>query len=675
MRAVDIAPSGGRLANIADAAASTDNVSLPPEFQMDRRVSNEALPANTVDRRMPERRPGDEALLKPSDKLIPDNRQDELLNKLGGKQEFNPNDLKGLQKAGDTSLANDKPTAEFLGLQQNGEPLFNVVGGPSDKSTVGLDKLKELGIEAPEVPTDAKPMKGSELRALAQKNRSAAMDARNAKSGSFKGFVDDTVSDANPEVPERESLLTGERGSVEFNNPNPQAKPRFRLDSETGAGIPIDEKGNQIGPAQFSGKELRPDLAEFSKYTSGHANDTGFDNNGLLTKLANFSSKITRSVLGLHIPKTALSFHGFNEAIRNTLFGPDLNPISAAKRFGNAVNYLARPSVANDYLKANAGDLAKAINDGGLRVQTTDIANKSLFGGGNNILSRGFNALTDPKPLFQQVIPALKLKSYNGLLKQYQEAGMSYSKSARLAGEATNNIFGGLNLQALQRNSNTQKLFRSVALAPDWLETNMRIGKGMANAIRHPLTPQYKVYATGMANFLGSYIGMNVLNAINNDGKFMFQNDPGHELDVAFGKDSKGRNRYFSPYGTAMDMFRIPLTIAHAAVNGDLGESFKLMRSRASEPLQFMTDLMSNTDYAGNTLFGKTKFGKPQSPAVQAGNVGGDLADHVLPIGVQSGIGVARNKVSPEEFAAQALQLPIKYGFPKNKPNPLMNIK
>jgi hypothetical protein len=42
---------------------------------------------------------------------------------------------------------------------------------------------------------------------------------------------------------------------------------------------------------------------------------------------------------------------------------------------------------------------------------------------------------------------------------------------------------------------------------------------------------------------------------------------------------------------------------------------------------------------------------------------------------VQSGIGVARNKVSPEEFAAQALQLPIKYGFPKNKPNPLMNIK
>ena len=128
-------------------------------------------------------------------------------------------------------------------------------------------------------------------------------------------------------------------------------------------------------------------------------------------------------------------------------------------------------------------------------------------------------------------------------------------------------------------------------------------------AIKQPGSPQNRAYMVGMVNFLGSYIGLNIMNMVNNDGKPSVMNDVGHELDVAYGKDSAGRTRYFSPYGTAMDMIKIPLEIAHAAVEGNAGQLFSDVRNRASEPVQFATDLMSNTDYAGLwALYNKTKI-------------------------------------------------------------------
>lgn len=392
-----------------------------------------------------------------------------------------------------------------------------------------------------------------------------------------------------------------------------------------------------------------------------------------LTKLANFSSKTTRAVLGFHIPGTAISFHGFNEAIRNTIFGPDFNPINAAGRFADVTHYLARPKAAQEFLDINADSLNKAIKEGGLKVATGDIGLTPMFEG-RNILTRGFNALTDPKPLFGQVIPALKLKSYEGLLKQYEGQGISHSQAAKMAGYATNNIFGGLNLRELQRSPITQKLFRSTFLAPDWLESNIRLGKGMFDAIKKPGSAQNRVYMVGMTNFLGSYIALNILNAINNDGRFSFQNEVGHEFDVAIGRDSAGRVRYFSPYGTAMDMFRIPLQVAHAAAEGNVGRSFTDLRSRISEPLQFMTDMITNTNYIGQPLYDKDKYGHPMNLSTQGKNIVSDAAGHFLPIGIEAGANLTQGKISPEQFASQVLQVPMKYKFPE-RPKSRFNLK
>lgn len=63
------------------------------------------------------------------------------------------------------------PKATFLGLQENGEPLFNIESGARDKSTVTSNTLNQMGIEVPPIPSDAVPMRGSELRELAMRNK------------------------------------------------------------------------------------------------------------------------------------------------------------------------------------------------------------------------------------------------------------------------------------------------------------------------------------------------------------------------------------------------------------------------------------------------------------------------------------------------------------------------
>jgi hypothetical protein len=428
--------------------------------------------------------------------------------------------------------------------------------------------------------------------------------------------------------------------------------------------------GNQPPNQPPSGKQPIPEGAEFPQGNTADpvlARSIKYvPESQFLNKLSNLSSKTARMVLGTHIPGTAYSFHGMNVAVRNTLFGPDFNPINAGGRFVDTVKYLSAPNKANAYLMLNEAELAKAVKDGGLRATTTDVGNNAMFRG-SNLLTKGINALTDPKPLFGKVIPALKLKSYQGLLDQYQKAGMPYDKAAKLAGYATNNIFGGLNLQALERNPTTQKLFRLAALAPDWMESNLRLGQGMAQSLKNPSNPAGRVYQVGMANFLGSYIAANVLNAMNNNGKFMFQNKPGHEFDIAMGADSKERTRYFSPYGTSMDMLRVPLAIAHAAYSeGDYGQAFREMRSRTSEPGQIVGDLLYNEDYKQSPIYGKEKFGNKMMPASkQLGNIATNTAGHVVPIGANSLLDYMMGNISPEQLATQGFQLPMKYRFPE----------
>jgi hypothetical protein len=160
-------------------------------------------------------------------------------------EEFNPSSLKGLE-----TTAKPQISAEYaFDWPEAGGPQFNIRGGELDGSTVGLAKVKSLGLEVPEIPANSVRKSGAQLReeALAKRN---------------------PIIESATEQP-RESLLTGEKGELNIPGFGNKPKPRYRLDTETGMGIPIDEQGNQIGPAVSpSGQSIRPELAQMSKYNN-----------------------------------------------------------------------------------------------------------------------------------------------------------------------------------------------------------------------------------------------------------------------------------------------------------------------------------------------------------------------------------------------------------------------
>jgi hypothetical protein len=77
-------------------------------------------------------------------------------------------------------------------------------------------------------------------------------------------------------------------------NPN---KPKYRLDRQTGAFIPIDQSGEQIGPAVFPGKELAPELAAESKYNKGGSEEPP-DKSNLLQKIYD----VPRGLMSVDLP-------------------------------------------------------------------------------------------------------------------------------------------------------------------------------------------------------------------------------------------------------------------------------------------------------------------------------------------------------------------------------------
>ena len=85
--------------------------------------------------------------------------------------------------------------------------------------------------------------------------------------------------------------------------------------------------------------------------------------------------------------------------------------------------------------------------------------------------------------LFNRLIPSVKAGAYKEMYRQYAQAHPDWTEDAIAyrAAQHTNNAFGGVNWREMGRSATTQDWFNLVALAPDWLESEMRFGAGLFN--------------------------------------------------------------------------------------------------------------------------------------------------------------------------------------------------
>lgn len=78
--------------------------------------------------------------------------------------------------------------------------------------------------------------------------------------------------------------------------------------------------------------------------------------------------------------------------------------------------------------------------------------------------------------LFDRYIPNLKLRSFRSLYERYEKAYPEWTKDkvADVAAADTNERFGGISYKRMGRSAGTMDASRLLALAPDWLESEMR---------------------------------------------------------------------------------------------------------------------------------------------------------------------------------------------------------
>lgn len=146
--------------------------------------------------------------------------------------------------------------------------------------------------------------------------------------------------------------------------------------------------------------------------------------------------------------------------------------------------------------------------------------------------------------LFDKYVPSLKSRAFKDLYQRYKESYPEWSndKVLQTAAEDTNERFGGINYQRMGRSVATQDTFRMVALAPDWLESEMRF-------MARTFGDEGKIARADVAKMaVGLFLASRVLNYITT-GK--------PHMEAPFGvalKDKDGKEKVYSIRTLPTDM-------------------------------------------------------------------------------------------------------------------------
>lgn len=370
----------------------------------------------------------------------------------------------------------------------------------------------------------------------------------------------------------------------------------------------------------------------------------------LLTQIANYVSRAKNITLNFGIPGTGINAHGFNELARHTLFGTGGNPVS---RFLTASKYMVNPGSAEAYLDDALKTAPQAMKNG-LTISAEDYIG---FGKQAENLAGQFSKKWENAfgtPLFNKMIPALKLSSYENLVKN----GMNEKEAAKVV----NNVYGGINWEQMGRNRDTQNLLRAIILAPDWAETSLRVGGNLAKTL-NPLAKGEAVgrYRAMTATLMSSIIALNAANKLSS-GHYAYENEPGHTFEFEAGYTEDGQKRYLRPYGTAADFIRLPFDAAIGLSKGDPSAAFRAVSNRLSIPLSSTMHLLTNQDYKGQAIYGKDKYGNELAPIQSAGGIGGEALGLVgFPSFAKNLIDIGTGKQGLEQGLTQAVELPLRY--------------
>lgn len=425
-------------------------------------------------------------------------------------------------------------------------------------------------------------------------------------------------------------ILLGDSAPKGWQTISPDRFPKIRVSGELG-----DYKGTF---------KAEPETA---KLINNYLNDASDET---LQKVADYVSKVKNITLNFGIPGTAINSHGVNILARHTLFGTGGNPIT---RFLTGAKYMINPKSADKYLDTSMQRAPQAIKNGlTLSAEGYEGVGTEALGFKGRFGKKWEQAFGDP--LFHKMIPSLKLSSYEELVKNNMDP--------KDASKLVNTVYGGINWEAMGRDRNVQNWARAIVLAPDWAETTLRIGGNIAKSL-NPLNKGMVMnrYRTMGATALGSIVALNVANKISS-GHYAYENEPGHTFELESGYTNDGQKRYIRPFGTALDMVRLPFDIVIGLSKGDPSVAVRAFTNRLSIPLSSVAHLAFNIDYKGQKIYGQDKYGNPIEPLQAVGGITSEVAGLTgFPSFAKNLVDSATGKQGIEQGITQALELPFRY--------------
>jgi hypothetical protein len=384
---------------------------------------------------------------------------------------------------------------------------------------------------------------------------------------------------------------------------------------------------------------------------------------GFIENLAVGATAMKNRVATGGVPLTGVNAHGHNVVSRFVLSGQ--NPFSRAWK---GTEWLLNPRSASNFVQKNL-DRAVDWRRAGLTFDVEDknyLFNREAKGGVVGETAKSFDQFmekTFSEPLFKKVIPAMKITAAEEIFKSLKAGGLSDDEAMRTASRQTNELLGGINYDMIGRDKQFQNVMRLALFAPDWAETQIRLGKGVVEsaAPKNWNDPRFKVYRTFARNYIASFTAFSVANKALS-GHWPWQNDPGNLFNLDTGTYTEdGKKRYVRQYGTATDFVRIPMEVAAGVMQGDLSAAGKTVRNRLSTPLGGAVSALSNTDYMGRPLWAKDDYGNPLSTEENLLGTVRLISGMTAPSFVQEGAAFAGGQTSGEEALTGVMELPVRY--------------
>lgn len=276
-----------------------------------------------------------------------------------------------------------------------------------------------------------------------------------------------------------------------------------------------------------------------------------------------------------------------------------------------------------------------------------------VAGKGVDLYQKGFE-----RPLFERALPAMNaqrtLEAFHAL-----EPEIGRVNALRAAARIGNEFYGGVN-KAL-RSKTKVDLGRIVVLAPDWLESRLRLAahewKSTGKVLIGKGDPVDKIYAKSFGR--GAAI---TATGVATGGSLLGNKSNRDIAAIPLGDVDELTHRKFPTMTSADEGQRLLLQAPINALEGNpLAIKDILAKNRISIPFSTFINVVKGQDNFGNPLAKQDKFGRPISGAQSIMNYGAEASRPLQHQAVLGLIGWMKGELSAEQAIAMGAELPLSY--------------